>query len=664
MSRHFFNGLVGAGVVLVLFVLLRVVWSPDPAQSLFLRAQRLESAGQIAFALRHYELISQKHPESFYAPRALLRQGDLLASQGRESNSQPVLRTALDAYARLASTYPSDPLATEALLDAGELAAEDLRDRAAAKGFYQNLLDRSGSKSDAAATATVKMGRLAIEEGQGEAAKTLLQRVLRQWPNLSDRAAEAQFHLGVAYETLFKNREWATRAYEATLARYPASTWANDARGRLGLLVFSDAKRSRPARRVLIDVEPLPDDGPSDGSLWSALRPLLAAHGIEADAATLLGWSLTPFYAAFDPQNPARVVNPQFDAWDNVVANAGLRLTRKSGGKEAEALRDLRDEIDAARAPLVYFEEKGADGTPRGTWALCVGYDSERDEVMLQSRGARFDTLAVKSFAQFWKAKSSLGGVYTLISLVPRGPAARPAPSLTPTPEPTPKPGQTPQPSLSNPPAFVWELPRLSATQSERRTQKRAATWLLRPKSGGVLLNIEGLSALARELTRLAQPQPALSAVETAPILEPTPAAIAEATADGIEGAESPYVVETPAAPSEIEAPGALNPDEANRARALLRFFGAPARAWAAKRRDAAAWCDEAAARLKDPRLKGAAQNLRASAQALETAITLVPSNLSDPLGAGDRAQIGEVARQIERARAAERAAADALRGS
>jgi TolA-binding protein len=651
MPRNFFNGLFGAAAVCAFLLLLRLVWTPDPAQGLFARAQQLEASGQIPLALKHYRILSDTHPESFYAPRSLLRQGDLLAAQGRQEKDEKAFRQAVDAYGRLAKIYASDPLSTEALLDAAQICAENLRDLKAAKVFYNLLLEKSGSKSDAAAIATLKLGRLALEEKDGKTAKTLLQRVLQRWPSLKDRAAEAQFYLGVLYQTLDKNNERATRAYDATIARYPDSTWAESARGRLGLIAFDNDKKAPRQRRVMITVQALPDNGAADGSLWAALRPILAARGVEADEATLRGWSLAPFYTGFDPKNPSRVVNPPFDLFENVLANAGLRYTIKGSGKEDEALSDLQDEVDAARAPLVYFEERG-----QGSWALCVGYDSKRAEVMLQRRGARFDTLASKAFAGYWKAKSSLGNSYTMISFLPASGKPRPAPSLTPTPKPTPLPGRAPLPLSLTPPEFIWELQTVSARETDQRALGRAATLLARPRDGVVLLNAEGLSALATELAQIARVNPE----SPVPVPEPNEASnpIVAPDSENLEG-------ESPAAPAPTlapVAPVAVERDHSVRARALLGFFGAPARQWAVSRREGAAWCEEAANRLNNARLKQAAQALRRSASSLEEAILLVPNLGNGSLGNGDRTQIGQVARQVEKARDAEREAARLMR--
>lgn len=655
MSRQILNGLFAVAAVCAFVVMVRLIWAPDPAQSLFARAQQLEATGQIPIALDHYRILSNTHPESFYAPRALLRQGDLLSAQGRQDNNKKAFQEAVAAYSRLAKNYASDPLSTEALLDAGQISAENLGDHKAAKSFYNLLLQRASSRSDVAATATLKLGRLAIEEKDGKTAQTLLQRVLQRWPRLSDRAAEAQFHLGVAYETLFKNKDWAMRAYEATMSQYPSSTWANDARGRMGLIFFSGPRRP-PARRVMIAMQPLPDNGSADGSLWASLRPVLASRGIEADETTLRGWSLAPFYCGFDPKNPSRVVRPSFDAFENVLANAGLRFTIKSGGREAEALRDLQDQVDAARTPLVYFEERG-----QGSWALCVGYDSDRGEVMLQRRGARFDTLAVKSFASYWKAKSSLGSSYTFISLLPSSGKTRPKPSLTPLPSPTPLPGRTPLPALLAPPEFVWELQTISAREANQRALGRAATLLGRASDGGVLLNTAGLSALASELRGIGRILPRIAAPNPEPTA--TPEADVTPTPEGETlDAESPYApVPTPTSVP-VETSISTSRNDSARARALLGFFGAPARHWATTRREGAAWCDETANLLGNSDLKRAAEAMRRSAAALEEAILLVPHMGNGSLGNGDRSQIAEVATLVERARDAEREAASLMR--
>lgn len=657
-SRLVANGLFTGAIIVALLVFAQMIFTPDAGASYFARAQQLETAGNIPLALQHYRLLSENHPESVFAPRALLREGDLLAAQGRQKGEVGPLRQAVAAYAKLAKDYSSDPLANEALFDAGQISSDNLHDIKAARGYYNQLIESNSPNSDVAATATLKLGRLALNEGDGKTARTLLQRVLQRWPRNAMAGAEAQFHLGVVFETLLKNQSAAQNAYSITLKRYPNSTWASNARERLGLLAYTFLQGRTPARRVMLDVESLPDDnGLSDNnpkSPWNALRPLLAARGMAVSDLTMQGWSLTPFWAALDTRNPARAVTPSFDSFENVVANAGLRFTVKGGGREDEALRDLQDDIDAGRLPLVYFTEKG-----QGRWTLCVGYDTERNEVMLQDRGARFDTLAVKSFAAGWKSSSSFGKSYTLLSFVAVNSKQNVKPNLTPTPLPSPVPGKTPMPLLDAPPAFLVDLPTLNRAEAHRRTLRRAAIVLQRNGNGQVLLGATALDWLAKALDQVMEDSRESDLKETPPVedepgdeelVSPTPAPNGEGDA-----------LEQPSpTPEATEAPKADTADIANRARRLLGFFGAPARQWIALRRQAGAYCDLAARQTDDSKLSQAAQNLNLSATSLEEASRLVP-NIGDTMKPGDREALESIVRQLRRAREAERQAARSM---
>lgn len=644
MSRPLNIALSAVLALALSFSIFVLVLRPDPGTTYFTKAQYFESRGETGLAIQHYLLIADNQPHSFYAPRALMRAADLKAAAAGQTSDKNTYREAMKLYQRVAETYPTDPLAVEAMLNAGRIAAENLQDRAGAKHIYEVIRNRFGkSNADLAATATLKLGRLSLDGGDAKDAVFTFQKVLQRWPNLATQAAEAQYHLGVTYETLLKNKEWATRAYDAVIARYPQSTWAVEARQRLGLIVFSDTRGQRPARRVMIDIAPLPDNGQSDGSLWSALRPVLAARGIDADDINLRGWSLSPFYAGFDPQNPGKVVSDSSDAFENVIANAGLRFTIKSGGKDREALQDLQDEIDAARPPLIFL----SDGKQKH-WTLAVGYDSDRSEVMLQERGARFDTLAVRALAPQWKVASPLGGEFTLLSFTTPGKVTA-KPSLTPTPMPTPVPGQTPAPRLLAPPSFTWELPQLEEKPIHQRTLRRAAALLARPRQGNVLLNIEALNVLAQKLEQLSHAPSPIATATPAPDVVPQP--------EG-EPTESPYE------PTPTPKPGTGgNSADLNRAKQLLAFFGAPVQEWANRRREAAAYLEAAGRRLKDQRLQRAADAMRDSADALTESANKAPeaNELGEDMTDVTRAQFGELAASVRKAHDAEKQAAQAL---
>ena len=639
--RQLFNGFLTVALLAALVLIGRVLIAPDAGASLFSKARQLEEAGQIALALRHYTLVATRHPESGLAPQALLKMGDLLSVRGRAGKNTGDLRNAMNAYARLAENYPQNKLSNAALFDAGEIAAQDLSDGVSARRYYDLILKRNSDRSDAAALATTKLGRLALGEGNSKTALNLLQSVRANWPNDAEAGAEAQFHLGVLYETVIKDRNKAQRAYDATLKNYPNSVWAGDARERLGLLAYNDQLGRRPVRRVLLDIAPLLDtDGlsePNKGSdLWDALNILLGARGLKVDANVIRGWSLAPFYAGVDTTNPGRVVKPGFDQFANVLANAGLRFTKKDGANAESALRELQNEIDAARQPLVYIENGG-----EGRWMLCVGYDSERGEVYLQDQGAQFNTIAVESFAQMWKAKSKFGQPFTMLSFLGQGEKPRTLQQLGA--EQTPAPGATPSPAtqLNATPQFIWELPRLNQKNANTRALREAAQMMNRAGNDTVALNINGLSYLARELVRLADsPDPeAFRGFEQPPIRQQE-----ETLDDNGVAVAAPTATATP-----------RPRDFAPRARSVMAFFGEPARSWAQSRRRAAAFC-EIAGRQNNRNLSAAISDFNLSADSLDVAAALAPQ-IGASLTPDNRAALREMARQISVARDAETAA-------
>lgn len=663
---------LGLGFVcLVLLALVVRMLMPNPTANLLAKAQRLEAAGQLDLALRHYALLTKNHPESPYAPRAWERQGYILTGQARQRGNAKLFRRALDTYLHLGETYPENSLAGDALITAGNIALTDLRDMKNATHIFASALERYPNNREFASEATLKLGRIALAQKNGKASQTWFQRVLQRYPRLAERCAEAQYHLGVAYETLFRESDhmkWAKNAYEATLKRYPQSVWAGDAKERLGLLYYVDSRRPQE-RRVFIDLQALPDETPviagdiDTKSPLHALRLVLASRGVTVNTTMMRGWSMTPFWAAFDPQNPSRVVLPPLDQFLNIVANTSLLCKPTSGGQESEALRDLQDELDSGRAPLVWA----------GAWMLAVGYDSAQGKVFLQKHGARIETVGIKEFGAQWKAPSPISGPFTMLSFLTPGerplpkrtnralPAnAQPSPTALRTLEETrvlPTPTPTPLASLSTP-TWQFEPQTLSLKNANRRALRKAADWMRRPRDGKVLLNLEALAQLARELERVTQPPTVLPPAETdvdadlPPTDSPLPAA-EDATPQTL-ATQTPLATAAPIVP--------VRPSV--RARALLGWFKsarageAPVDAWILARRDAAAYLDSAANALGQRPLQRAALEFRTSIQHLEDAAAALPT--ADALAAADTALSDEARTAFETAARHVRAAHDA----
>jgi len=654
MIRQMIQVLALAAICLALWVFGRLIWTPDPVWNLLSKAQRLENAGAIPEALACYDLIATRHPESSYAPDALAKEADLFKTQGEQSSDDKTLRRAAALYLRLAKTYPDNLKAPSALDSAGKLASDDLHDRPLARAIYTEILQQNGERTEVGADALVQLARLAIQDGDGKGAQRTLQDVIRKW-NGNDRVgAQAQYFLGVCYETLFKNRDWATRAYDQVRTQYPTSEWAEQATSRLGLLIYSQFKGLRPTRRVLLDIAPLPDDqnpDAPDGSIWSALRIALAARGLSGDPDLSRGYSLAPFYVGMDTSDAGKVITPPFDAWENAASAAGYRYSIKGGGREDEALRDLQDELDAAHLPLVCWQDGG-----KTVWSLCVGYDSERAEVMLQNRGAQFDTLAAKTWAAQWKTPSEFGKPYTMIALIPPGLSKAgkrkliPTPTATATgtpadPNATPTSEATPVPIIATAPAFVWQIAPLKEDSPVRRTARRAAILLTRGGTDTQLLGIAALDAWTQTLdgatretrTPISTPPPLPT-----PSPSPTPDSVYDPTPTSVS---QPQATPTPS-PREFS----------QRAGSWWPFWGAPVRNWIARRKEAASWCRLAALKTRNPRLNDVADSFDSSAASLEQAAQLAANVNPNALDKPDA--LAEIAQKCREARDAEKQAA------
>lgn len=668
---------VAVVAVFICLMLLRGPLMADPQATFFFKAQQLQSQGLTELALKHYRLISDLHPNSAYAPASLKAQADIVAGLARKNADSKQFQEAIVLYRRLADTYTSDRASGEALLTAATIAKDDLRDARQAQEILQQVLERFPNNAGYSSRATLQLGRLALEGNQKDTAKLWLQRVLQNFPRVEEACAEAQYHLGVLYETLFKNRKAAEDAYHATYERYPRSIWASNAKERLGLLIFQTADKD-PERLVLIEVQPVPDDGDSDGKsdddILQALRPLLAARGLSYDTTTLRGWSLQPFWAGFDPDNPGRVVEAPFSAFSNVASNAGLFFDRRQGANESTAFSLLKGELDAAR-PVVIYD---------GTWRLVVGYDWKHQEVFVQSRGARVQAVSFKDFIAGWKQKAPDGGPFTLMTFFATGEKARvtrlPAdkaknatssivrgvevvanatPTMSPIgprfAEPTPTPVPKPV-TLGLTPIYVFQLKPLSTTDAHRRTLRRAVTLMRRArasKNDATLLNNEALDALSTALEQGAAPTsvpaPAPLAVPTSPVPLPeseTPLEEATPTAEPI-----PTATVSPTRP--VSAASKIQ-----RLRQLSQWFGTPLQNWIAARRDASSYLRSAAGPLRRSQLIQAADNLRLSIKELNAAAAALPSlkNLSDNdvLSESDRLAFLKAARHVRAAQVAE----------
>lgn len=701
-SRRLQNAALAVLIACGLWLLLSLLLVPDPGgKLLFARAQSLEARGLVQPALRQYMLLAEAHATSPYAAQALLHAGDLMVDLARAGDT-PQFTEAVATYDKLATTYPQHILAGAALLRAADILTSDLRSPARARTIYNRVLQEYPNNREYAAEAMLRLGRVAQDERDGKTAQSWFQRVLQRYPAETQRSAEAQFRLGETYETLFSGKDhklWARNAYDATIKNYPRSVWAGKAKERLGLMVWVETAPRE--RRVLIETKPLPDEGTEADSLLGAIRMVLAARGIVVNDTVLRGWGMEPFFAGYSQRNASLVVTPPFEVWENVAANTGLAYQLRNAKDAKDAVKLLQYELDDAHTALVYT----------GKWRLVAGYDSARNEVQLQSRGARYDTETAASLVAQWKQRSPLGSPFGLLSFHTPGEVTRLKNPLVTTDRAQEPAAPTPLAALGNhataqpastekpleprlsplaAPTFVYKLDALNERNAHRRAIRQAATWMRRPRDAdGNLLNLAALHALEGAMKRLAtkdappdesnEPLPpptgqlpvraqdnaALESTDTRNGSPPGGATGSTAT-PAPNGGEEAAPAATPSAPT---APSLVVPspnapattpaiDKVQRARALLAWRGTPLQRWVAARRQAAAYLDMAAARLNQASLRRAADEFRNSVTALENAANVLPAGnalgTDGVLNERARRAFETAAREVGRARLAE----------
>ncbi|HEX8553021.1 MAG TPA: hypothetical protein VF681_15865 [Abditibacteriaceae bacterium] len=658
---------------LLLLLTLRVLLTPDPAGALlFARAQRLETAGLMRPALRHYQLLAQTHAASPYAPQALMREAALWLQFARGGETT-AFAEAVKTYQRVARTYRQTGFAPQALLAIGAISLSELGDEEAARAAYEQALKEYPNNREAAAESTLRLGRVAQAMRDGKTAQRWYQTTLKKFAPDEARCAEAQYALGETYENLWRNRDWARNAYETTLRSYPKTVWAGKAKERLGLMLYHEA--APRARRVLLQVPAIPSEDDAD-DLLAGVRMVLAARGIDASGTTLRGWSLAPFYAGYFPDDPGRVARISLASWKTVATNAGLRFRISDGGDARGALQMLQSELDAAHLSLVY------SGARRPRWQLVTGYDSGRDSVWLQ-RGAELLNPSSSDFAKAWNRRSELGGAFSLVSFEAPGESST-KPKLAPistvpsndsVPPPAPERAApklnyakiTAQQSPLSAPTYFFELKPLDERAAHRRALRRAAQWLRRPRdeSSGALLGGEALRSIATILRRYAADDSATANGNAANMEGALPEANAVdeplAREEGLPDSAMGQPTPTPAGDS-LPKSQALSSD-LEPLRALLAWRNAPLSRWLDARRDAAAYCDAAGGRLRENAPRRAARALREAISALEDARSLLPSPnaLGRELSPTTRRSLANAAAKLDTAREAEARAIAAL---
>jgi hypothetical protein len=471
--------------------------------------------------------------------------------------------------------------------------------------------------------------------------------------------------------------------------------------------------------------------------LINALQIALSARGLAPDIETLRGWSLQPFVAGFDTRDAGQFSVPQPDAFENIVSLTGMTYNVSDGGDDKTARQNLQNEIDTGHLALVYvgqwqfvvgydssqdivFLQNGArvlptpvaqfvknwnQRSPLGAAFTLVTFSLPEDDKkqVLQAQKQKNSQLIDRILApRETPAGSKTSSLFDATDLPnPVAARARPIPTGT-------KFSSVPGGLVA--PTWLFTPPPIDEKAVYRRALQRGVLWMRRPRVGQSVLNLEALRTLAGELRRWSVAAPPIEYSIPRAIASPSPTATPDeaeplARNDGaVPNNEAANVVATPnsvatsnnatsnsatlptASPSgspstATRTPSAATPtpipqiDATMRVRALLAWRGAPLTQWIVARRDATAYLDVAALKLRDSSLKSAAQAFAQSVVSLENARGLLDDlaalDAAGSLGrsAGQNGALSPTARlllaraatQIENARRQESRATDLM---
>jgi TolA-binding protein len=129
--------------MILFFITLAFIGCSKSDQGVWDEAVKFHKEGKINEAINSYEQIFNEHPKSPLAPKALFEIGKLYQSRAVK-NMKPVdeLNKAVEYYGKIFNEFPTSEEAPKALFMKGFIQSEDLRDYAAAKGTFQNFIEK------------------------------------------------------------------------------------------------------------------------------------------------------------------------------------------------------------------------------------------------------------------------------------------------------------------------------------------------------------------------------------------------------------------------------------------------------------------------------------------------------------------------------------------
>ena len=162
----------------------------DPARERFERAEKELLSQKMEEALADYRFIARDHPQSRYAPAALLRQGDIYGGYYRN------FPAALEAYESLAYSYPKAPEVPRALLRTAEIHLLQYFDPSSASAQLERIR-KEFPRFEGEDEVLFLLARAYGAAGEGDRQAATLAELTERFPK-SKRAAEGRWMLAYA----------------------------------------------------------------------------------------------------------------------------------------------------------------------------------------------------------------------------------------------------------------------------------------------------------------------------------------------------------------------------------------------------------------------------------------------------------------------------------
>lgn len=375
----------------------------DSGERLYLKAEALRKKGELQSALKHYQLLVDTRPTSPWADKALFRKAEILS----QSFSQPA--PAAEALDQLVADYPGSALAPDALLRIANLQYWELQNYDAARAALERALRDYRERAQIQAAAQMALARIQHAEGKWESVLTC-QKILQGLPKESDRCAEAQFLIARSYETLKRDPVRALAEYKKVVERYPKSKWAEESRRALGWIYYYASQTQRPTPAVtkplpgppkvfvrVPSVRAAPSESFTPPALIRASQTCLAAAGVQASSAFLMGVSGIAFQFYYDSAHPMAGMEfyPQ-DPVRRIAKCFGLQPVTVVKTDFQEALLTLKEELRRKRPVLTTFV------LPPPQWVAVMGYDEATQRVFIQGLDVKFRAVGVRDMEHSW----------------------------------------------------------------------------------------------------------------------------------------------------------------------------------------------------------------------------------------------------------------------